>query len=465
MKRISELKATHGWYIGIASVFMLVLTALAAYFAEARIYFMDMSFQQVLLLADKTFSINYFRPGAIIPQVFPLLAIYAHVPLHSVTIIHSTGMMLFYLALFLFILFYFQNTLFALVLLAYLTVVSNHAFYWCQSEYQQGMAWLCVYGAWLFSQPGDETKFSFRLTNVLLMIWVQFFHPLIVFPMGFMLAYWLLKPSFAFNKSTWFWMLAMVGVFMLRIAVGLLSPYEASHFGPGADFFQHLLHPLQTPSILQFLIGLRFEYAGWLVLYLLGSYLLFIKKSWWRLALQTLLPVGYILFILLCYPKPFAYYEESMLLPAGFMVAIPVLDACLQRPQSPAFAILMTVFLAFRIWAIWETHPKYTNRLTTLKTVVETYTAPGRSKVIVPRQHLPLEELMNNSDFLSYETLLWSTDHQGKGKIVLAEWNPGELQWVYGNTTDMITIWKNRPLQMLDTFYFHLNHDPYIKTE
>jgi len=173
-------------YFVLGNLCLLSLIAMSAIFYRERIEFCDTAFQTVYLMIEQRPCINWYRPGAIIP----LFAIWAGVGIKTVMMLYSMSFLIFFYVMFLLAWAFSRKWILFFVIPLYLVLITGDVFYWPQSELQQGMIWLCIYTILLFEKieflPAKH-KWAFHFCFIL---WIQFFHPLMFFPVLFLLSYY-----------------------------------------------------------------------------------------------------------------------------------------------------------------------------------------------------------------------------------------------------------------------------------
>ena len=135
-------------------------------------------------------------------------------------------MLLFYFIFFALIIFRFKNFVFAFALLFYLTLLVSDDFYWIISEYQQGMAYLCLYGAWLMEKQKSDSLIKHWWIHFLIILWIQFFYLLIVFPIVFMFFFLFFINEKRNFKSFTIFLAITIASFIFRYFAGKLDWYE-----------------------------------------------------------------------------------------------------------------------------------------------------------------------------------------------------------------------------------------------
>ena len=172
------------------SIAYITLLILSIIYYEQRTVIFDMSFQLFSVLKDNSFAIQINRFGAVVTQIFPLMASRAGLSLNNVALIYSTAFVIYYFAVFLFILLVLKNTKTALVLLLFNTMIVTHSFFWIQCELLQGIAFTLLFIAFVENQlKSGKVSLLFQAFSPLFLFTIVFFYPLLPFVLLFALAY------------------------------------------------------------------------------------------------------------------------------------------------------------------------------------------------------------------------------------------------------------------------------------
>jgi hypothetical protein len=203
----------------------------------------------------------------------------------------------------------------------YMILITAQSFYWCQSEYQQGIVFIAILAAYLANslagQKAATTKFW--LLSALLTIWVFTFHPLIIFPVAFIFLYVFIDFEII-NKRN---LAKLATIFLIaltcRFGLSWLSKYESGKLNLGKVFFKSLPHFYELDSTISFFTSLA--YWPFLLLSILCAATLIRKEAYSKATLFILFQGGYLFLILVTHPAAIDYYSENMLLPLGFVSA------------------------------------------------------------------------------------------------------------------------------------------------
>lgn len=180
-KQIKNQTNNHLFKIGTTAY--IILGVLAYIFYLERTVFVDISFHLFYIIKDGGFAIQNNRFGAMLTQIFPLIGSKIGLSLSSLMKLYSVGFVLYYLTVFIIITRVLKLARFGLLMLLFSTLMVTDTFYWIQSELPQGIAFLILYFAVLFSVHNNQKIRNWILIPVLatMVVTIVFFNPLLVF--------------------------------------------------------------------------------------------------------------------------------------------------------------------------------------------------------------------------------------------------------------------------------------------
>lgn len=447
--------------LGLSTI--LALLALAFLFWKERVIYTDMAFHTFVLSVTDALAIQNHRFGAALTQMFPLLAMRLKLPLAQVLQLYSTSFYVLYLAYFFLLMFVLKQETMALVLVLYLTLLTSVSFFWAQSEFPQGMAMMILFLGMILQFTKTEKIAWWQI--LLLMgvgITVMFFHPLILFPLGFALMY------FWLNKA-WTWkFVAIAGVLMVGVlgAKGFFFPtgaYEAAKMEVMKSNFKNLFpHYINLASNKFFVKQLVGDYAGFALLTAVASGFYIYKRDFLKLAWLLGALLSYLLLINISYPDSgYGTYLQNMHLPLGFIVALPiafeVLPAISSKYWVPAFAVL----LVFRLAMIYDSHAYFTKRISYLETLLADVNKYDTNKFYMAETEMP-KGIVDDTWAISYETLLLSSlsSPQNTKTIEMKDVVDAE-SFLLDSDFVFINRWWGWEGTALPPAYFNLKHSKY----
>jgi hypothetical protein len=349
------------YYFVIGLICLICLIVLGVIFFRERVAFCDTAYQAVYLLIEQRPFINWVRAGSVIPQFIPLVAIWMHASLRTVMILHSLSFIIFFLAIYLLAYRFSQTRQLFFIIPLYLVLITNEVFYWPQSELQQGMLWLCLYTVFLFEKRWDSVNWlRFGAIHFLFILWIQFFHPLIFFPITFLVIYYYDSDSQLFSRKALYHLAMCLVAFGIRNVVGMMDTYEKGKLNIGAAIRHNLPHFFSLNSVHAFIHKLPSAYLIY-VLFAVGSMVwLGVNQKYLKAIALACFSFGYWVLIMISSPEDARFYTENMLLPLGFMAALPVVADMIPTFKISYAPILFLGIIFIRLGFIYHAHRDYT---------------------------------------------------------------------------------------------------------
>ena len=412
---------------------------------------MDFSLVDSRIIITNYFSIMPVRFGGTIPQIIPLLGTIFHLPLKLILLIHSMGMVLFYFLFFAIIIFRFKNFVFAFALLFYLTLLVNDDFYWIISEYQQGMAYLCLYGAWLMEKQKSDSVIKHWWIHLLIILWIQFFYLLIFFPMVFMFCLLFFINEKRNFKTVTIFLSITISSFVIRYFVGKLDWYELEKIKSLSNIGHNLSHLTKSASLLQFLTDLKFDYMLWLAIFIFTNVILIRKKQWLLSFVMSATSLIYLLVVLAFNPVADRFYIQNMFLPLAFIVALPFLLYFINQLKPKHGLLILVVIFSIRIGFIYAAHQKFTDRLNWYSSKIHKLRNGHDKFFFILASTVPIDTLMMTWA-TPYETLLLSSLNSPDSTLIIKiEDDNAEVK---NDTAAVFPLWKPEDFPPQ---YFNLN--------
>jgi len=439
----------------------LILLGLAYVFYQERTLFADLAFHLFHILREGTYAIQNERFGAFFTQSVPLLGSWWGISLKPIVIAYSLVFVVYYFTIFLINWKVLGNHRMGLCMLLLSTLMVSDTFYWIQSEYPQGLAFMLLFFA-LISKSTNLKKFSIIEYLLLppLIITVAYFHPLIFIPFTFICLFFYLSKEVANTKL-------LIGSFAFFVLVLLLkntllkthSEYEAKSMAGIMNFIK--LFPNY------FLINKNYTFGQSLLtdFYFLPiglgliSFQYIKQKHWLKMGLVWSFFLGYLLLINVSFsPSNFiAYYMENLYLPLALMVSVPLVYDWLPKRTAVQQALFVGAICVAAVIRIGWNHTIYTERLVWQKDFLAKTEARPNKKLIVPSYAVPKEKLLLTLWSSPYEFWLLSSLDTADSRSIVIHPNPMErFSYELDNLPDAFyTYWGNFSYQDLDKRYFH----------
>jgi hypothetical protein len=449
-------------YFLVGLLCIIALLILGAVFFKERVAFGDTAYQAVLLLIEQKPVVNWVRAGSMIPQIIPLMAIWLHASLKTVMVLHSMSFLIFFLVIYLFAYRYSKKHLLFFVIPLYLVLITNEVFYWPQSELQQGMLWLCLYAVFLFEDKWSEMNITKAwVLHFLFMLWIQFFHPLIFFPMSFMVIYYYAGREELFSKRSLTHLSICVVCFVVRYVVGLFNIYERGKLNMGAAIKNNLPHFFSLSSLHSFLHKLPYEYSLYLAMLILAALYLTVSKKKWKATALASFSIGYWVLIMIAGADDYRFYTENMLLPLGFIAALPVVVDILPRFQSYTVIVIVVLIISVRLFFIYQAHDDYTRRFEIYASYFKYVEAKKLNGVFVDEQSIDSKKMIMSWGS-GYESILISSlSSPDSCMVVQIDKDADHYSYALGSDTSLVTIYGIWDKSKLPPRYFKLRGGKY----
>jgi hypothetical protein len=381
---------------------------MALWLYRERMLFSDMAFQAFHIIRTGDLQVQSGRFGAVGTQVFPWLAQGAGVPLKGVLMAYSLGHVLYYAAIFGWIMFVLRQWRWGLALVLLSVLMAAHTFYWL-SEAPQGLAFLLAVLAWM------DTKLTIREMRLWqwplflgAMVTAFYFHPMVLYAMVFCCVWLFFYEKERAKRFVWaMGLLLFVALFIIKFKVLPLDWYDAMSLSRAEAFVTLWPHWIDIKSNRDFAQWLVRDYHFLPLFYVANAVALLRVRQWFLLVWSLLFPLGYILLVNI----PFhggdnQFYLENLYLPLVLMVGIPFIFGPMPdwiRPQWLFVALALVV--SARIVHIAQTRTPWHQRLVWLEQLLATHAAP---KTIIKEKDLP-QDLLRFTWGIPYETLLLSS--------------------------------------------------------
>jgi hypothetical protein len=430
-----------------------VLLFLAVVFYQERTIFADIAFHTFTILKTKTFFIQNNRFGAFFSQLFPLGARALHLPLKSVLLAYSTGFVVLYGAVF-YLLHRMKQFEMAMAMLLFSTLIVAETFFWIQSELPQGIAFTLLTFGFILSK---NQLFTFRPWQIALLfgmlLTVIWFHPMLLFVLVFLLIF--LKDRIESNlwKSI-IWFCGLVIVF--KNLVLPRAEYDLQAMGRAKNLLTLFPNYFNLQSNKDFLHWCLTDYGFLIILFGINVVFYFLKRNFFKLALQMAFFLGYLFFINVSFNNgDHQFYIENLYLPLSIFVAIPfVFDVLNTGFLKKTPLILVSCLLIFATTRIYMHAAHWTARLDWNKNLlVQTVNLPNK-KLLIDEKKTP-KDLMVMTWGSSFEFLLLSSlEKPENARCILVDENPSRLNWAKNTPNTLLTEWEVWKYNELPQRYF-----------
>lgn len=403
----AEFRFNNRWVIAVGYAALASLLILSLIFYRERCCYTDMAFHVFCLAKTRFPAIQNYRFGVVLTQIFPLTAILLKVPLREVLIIYSLAFYILYLVIFITVVHYFKNEYLGMCLVFFLTITCSYTFYWAQSEFPQANGLLVLLLAIPLRYPGSTMPgwIKFLFLPVLL-VTVLFLHPLVIYPLGFSVAYLYLDKKLRLGFAVQVLIVVIICALLKQFV--FVSGYDSYKMGGLTNFISLFPNYFTTPSWKFFFSKLLTDYLVFSVLFVVIVSYYIVKGFYGKLLFFILATTGYIFLIHVSfYYVARDNYMQNMLLPLGLMVGLPFFFEIAPKMPAVALTFLLAITMVFRLSMIYREHKAFSERLTYVTSLLNYTRQYACNRFYIPEEHLSREKL-GPIWGLSYETLLLS---------------------------------------------------------
>ena len=444
------------YHIGLIAY--LALFILSIVFYKERIVFVDCAYQLFQILRTSDFTIQNYRYGAIVTQIYPLLCAKLSVPLNASIYVYSASFIIHFATCYWISGRVLKQYGIALSILLFNILFVTDTFYWAQSELPQGAVFLLLTLAVMRSEIFIHKPILQALLLVPMIVLSTLFHPILFIAAIFLAGYFAINNKIITNKKIFFIAAAALLItFYLKLRF-VVTAYDTKAMKTTDNIFSKIAdwpNLYSTRHFIKHMLG-RFM---WIPVCSAIIGIIYIKeRKWLNLLLFTAFMVGYTIIINTSYPTDYTkdFYIENLYLPLSIFIAIPfVFDVLPRLEQKQLGYILFVLILATGLVRIYLNHDTYTNRLTWERNLLKNN--PGKKMLIAETPAIADTLIMAWGT--PYEFwLLSTTESAGKetanifvtdtlDKFYLAHWD----------RKSFITNWQVIDYSALPEKYFNLN--------
>lgn len=367
-----------------------------------------MAFQTFVMIQTKTTTIQNYRFGAALTQLFPLIAIKTHLSLTKVLQCYSVSFYIWYAIYFLIILYLLKSEALAIILLLSLTLITSSSFYWAQTELPQGISFLVIsLSAILFYAQKKAVTIIQGIFLLAMLITLVFFHPLLSIIFILSIVYFKLKENIS-NQQ--FLILVFTTIFLvtLKSLFFKTGTYESNKMGGLNNFISLFPNYFSINSNRFFLYQLIGNYFFAATLFLVTIVFYLQRKKYALLLWMFASVITYIMLINVSFPNlGEGTYLQNMHLPVVVLLSLPFAFEIVPVLKIKHWLPVLSLVFLVRLSVIYNSHTKFTTRLNALKEIIAaTHSYEGR-KFWISDENIPSEYF--DTWALSYETLILSS--------------------------------------------------------
>lgn len=426
-------------------------------YANERIINTDGAFHTFTLINSPSFAIQNYRFGALLTQWVPILCSKLNVELDTIIRLYSLSFFLFPSLITAFILLKLKDWKMSLVLLCFYLLIFIESFFWPISELQQGIPFLILLLS-LSRRKISDTKFYVLIfINVPI---VLYFHPLLIFPLLFLILYFSSLDEKLKNLRTKIFVGYTIIFFFLKTFVFPVAKDDLGKLVGLKDIFHSLVHFYELESLKNFFFHLPLYYFS-IPLILISYLILNNKTDLKRTLLVILFPIGYLGLILFSYPNGAeVFYIENMYLPLGLMLGSPFIFEILPKFKHKNYGLLLIIgLILINIIRIPLVGKKYTDRLRYTNSLLSEMSNKSVDRIILNEKETQMN-ILRMSWSMCYESILLSSLKQNHPRSIFICTDKNEFK-TEGTKDWFITPWGALRVSELNQKYFKLKYRDY----
>ena len=437
--------------LGLLAFALLLLLSIIYY--KERIIFLDPAFQLSYMIRDGGFAIQVNRFAAVISKIFPYIAIKLAMPLRSIVLIYSMSFVIYNFILFIIIIKWLKNSVWALFLLLYNILMISHSFYWPAIELNQGIAIMILYFALLDKRSSIGDTFSYILI-ALLVPSVVFSHPLVIIAFVFVTGYLFLfkrdilqMPRFYAGTILAFISYVINKIFF-RNWYDDMNMERLDNFG---KLFPDYINLKSNSDFVEYLFS-DYYLSFILLVLIIGTFL--ISKRYKRIVYILSFIFIYIVVVNVSFPEgvPHFFAESKYQLLGIFIITALAMDI-IDMINSKVMFFSLLFIIAIRIIHINNSHSLYSARLDLLRDIMH---ETGDEKLILSESELPKDTIIMSWASAYEFWLLSALENQHQRSIIIDE-NPSRFDSLLDKKDIFIEEWRIYPYSVLPERYFKLD--------
>ena len=439
--------------IGFAGYLFLFLFSILFY--KERTVFCDIAFSLFTIVQDNTFQ-GDMRFGIFLTQVYPLIALRAHMSLSSIMMVYSVAFIFYHFIYYLVCGLVLKKYEFGIIILLFNILFLSDTFYWVQSELPQGIN-LFILTLALASAYNTEKSGPVMLSIIFLGLFiVSFMHPLIIFIVLYCYVFLLInkKNTIIRKKMVYSMLIFSFGIYLIKVNFFKVA-YDTNTIDSSLNNFS-LKNILELYSNKRFLHNCINCYY-WIPLLSFTIIVYYIvKREWIKGGLFLVFMIGYLELVNITHSDYSGndFYLENLYLPLGIFIALPlVFDILPSLKFQYVLQILFALILVTGCIRIFNTHNLWTERLNWERTILKQN--EGR-KIVLNEKNAPLKLLMMTWG-TAWEFWLLSSTELTKPTSMIITAHPDDYNYIIGSNKHFLVPGGNIQYSNLHGSYFNLD--------
>lgn len=457
-------------YVGM--LFFLYMLIFAIFFANERIIHSDAAFYLFKLINFEHFNIEHGRYSAFISQLFILPFIKFGLSLKGLIFIYSVSFVVLFYLVFLLLNHAFKNEATALTLLMVLVVGLAHPMYRPVSESTQGIVYSLILAGILwhpeFSQVKNKDRRLRFIFSILIILLCFFSHPITLFPLVFLIGFYLLDKKEFRSFLPWSLLLIILILYGVKSVLGGGSGYEEEKLSQLAEIKQNLLNFTEIYSTQYVRKRVTTTYFIPLALLFLLNLFYLMEKKWLKLLLVDGFCIGFFIIHNLIFLQGSDIELEKNFMVANFFIFFAFAKDLYPWSRGHILkALFLMVILGWSVKIVLEPKQMYFDRIEYYENL-NTYLQQQKGS-----KFYTSEDQINESKILymwgvGFESLIMSSlDGPQYSKTLYPFKNTSDLP-EYIEDPDLylcVFFWPQWNIHELNEKYFKLPQQKYIEIE
>jgi hypothetical protein len=433
------------------AVSFLGLLVLSVVFYKERTMFSDMAFYLFNIVKDETFAFFHGRFIAAFTEVFPLVAVKASLPLQTVLLSYSVGVVLYNFAAYLICGSVFKRYDYALVILLINLLFITDVFFWMISELLLGLTLMIVFFALLTTPKFSNIGIRSILASIIFIPVLVFAHPMMLIAFSFTVIFFFLSKQ-TIAKQT----LIMTVVIYVLVAIikrkFFTDNYDEGAYGGLKNFVSFFPDYFSHYSQKNFVENWFRKYYWIPVLSIANVVFYFRERKFLKLLLFIAYSISLVMLVNISFPTSYtsdAYYE-NLYSPLAIIIGIPfvfdVLPALYKRKIGGWVIGAIAVTALLRI----SFYKPFKERLNWERNFMQ---AHSNEKLLIDKTQVPADKLVMIWA-TPYEFWLLSTIENGQtASLIIAE-DANSLEWGTHSNNEWLSTWGAFKYSDLPKRYF-----------
>jgi hypothetical protein len=409
-------------------VLISFLLVMAIIYAKERVIYTDSANYLFFSIQSESFFIAHNRFIAYLFEIPLVIGIKCHLPLPSITLLYSLGYFIPDLIVLFILLFIFKDYTKATILILLLIVGNNYDFFYTASEFHKGIYFSLLF--WSLIEKiitSEHKKINFLLLFILMIILI-WSHPLIVFPMLFILIYiYINDKQFNLNKKNYITIFCTILLLIVFKFCFFKSDHENGKYGFIAGFIDGFPY-YNTKLFTSFFRNSFAHQISLLSLVAINVVALIMQKKKSIILLFLFFLFGYWLLITASfYTNTYDFYIEHLYKPIVFFIVSVFCIDVIPFIHKKLTLFLLIIIAIYGVLKIKHTAKFYIKQQNKIETILKTMEVNGIQKGFM--QGGNFKNMLNDDRWNSgVESLLLSSyDGKEKSKTLTIENNYEEV--------------------------------------